>query len=489
MQLGAVDWRQKMLKSTRRNVNTKPPGEQKIMLFRLSIQNMMTLVSFNLMLFLDRIILAKHGTASLSASLTAGSICNIFIFGAIAIASIADVFIGRYFGAQEHKKIGQIVWQMLWFSITIAGLFLLISIFGHQYLPLHSGFSSEAETYFRWQMAVGFLPVIIATLNSFFLGTQRFGFALIAVVVASLCKLILVVPLVFGINGFFSGFGIKGTISATAISQILHIIILAWVVFRKSNRDRYGSGDCAIRPQVFLSCVRIGFPQCLGTMLNYAAWSTVVGLLTVAGEKHLMMYTIIDSLYALFGFTTEGLQKGVLAIAAGLIGSGQSAKVPALFRNAVFLLVPILLVLALPLLFFPDVVLFAFNDIRLNSVEIYSACFITWIHFCFDGLSWILSGLLTALGDTFFVGPVNALASIVSGVGVTYFMTKIVFCQPEITCWVSAIYGLFNAVLLLMRFRTWNFSETKAIAPSIAIPIFNPADINQPAPALRFGSL
>jgi MATE family multidrug resistance protein len=432
-------------------------------LLRLSIQNMLTLVSVNLMLFLDRMVLARHSLESLDAAVAAGAICNIFIFGAIGIVGIGDVFIGQCYGAGRTKKIGEILWQMMWFCLSLALAFNLIAHFLTPYLfPLPS--AKLSHIYFSSQMKVGFLPVVIAALTSFFVGTKRFGFALVAVIIASTIKLLLVIPLVFGIDGFFLGYGLKGAIMATTISHVVHIAILGFVVLKKSNRYRFGSLNWHFRPQLFIECMRLGFPQSVGSMLSYTAWGMVVNLLAAAGPKHLMMYTIMDSAYNLLCFATEGLQKSVLSMSANLIGSGRSSETSNIFKKALRLLLPILLVLSIPLLLFPTIVAKGLDITVLSSQQISLACFVIWLYFGFDGLSWILNGLLTAMGDTLFVNPVHGITSFV-GVAATYIMTVANHCRPEITCWVSVIYGVISSMVLLMRYLS-----RKQDIPKISYP-------------------
>jgi len=420
-------------------------------LLKLSVQNMMSLVSVNLMLFLDRIILANYSMDSLNAAVTASAVCNIFIFGAIAIVGIGDVFIGQCYGAGRTQKIGEILWQMMWFCLAVAAGFMVIA---HVLTPhLFSG--ETAATYFSWQMGFGVLPVMVAALTSFFIGTKRFGFALFAVVIASCVKLLVEFPLVFGIDGLFVGLGVRGAVLASAISHVVHILILASVVIRKENRLRFGSLNWQLRPRMLAECMKLGLPQSVGIMLNYTAWGIVVTLLATAGQKHLLMYTIIDSVYNLLGFATEGLQKSVLSLSANLIGSGRSADMSKLFHKAIRLLIPILCLLSIPLLLFPNLLLTGFHVEILSSSELSLACLVIWLYFGFDGLSWILNGLLTAMGDTHFVNPISGITSFV-GVGATYLMTVTTHCRPEATCFVSIIYGVICSMLLLLRYKSRN---------------------------------
>lgn len=420
---------------------------------------MLTLASVNVMLVLDRIMLAKLGKEYLNATVTAGSICNIFIFGAVAIAGVADVFIGRYIGSREFQKIGKVLWQMLWFSCLLAVFFLIVGQVGAPYL-VSGELTAEAECYFRWQMSFGFLPVIAAILTSFLIGTRHFAYVLFAVLSINITKFILQFPLTLGINGFFSGFGIKGAVLATMSAHLLHIILLSVIIFNTKNRRNYNTASYKLDFKLFKNCMKLGIPQSLGTTINYATWAIVVSMLGHAGEKHLMMYTIVDSFYMLLGFCTEAMQKGVMYIAANLIGCNQYYKIHRLFTNSVWLLLLILAILSLPLLLFPHLITNRLQIGILSHKEIYLACVVSWLYLSFEGITWILSGILTAMEDSMFVGPVYALASVFFGVGGTFCLTRVLSCDATMTCWVTVFYGLGYACLLGLRYRKFGLRET-----------------------------
>lgn len=422
---------------------------------------MLTLASVNIMLFLDRVMLARLGKDYLNASVTAGSICNIFIFGAIAVVGVADVFIGRYVGMDEPKKIGKVLWQMVWFAGLLAIFFLILAQCGAPYL-LSGELSPEAETYFRWQMSFGFLPVIAAVLTSFMIGTRHFIYVLFAVMSVNLTKFILQFPLSLGVPGLFDGLGIKGAVMATAFAHITHIVLLAVIIFNKKNRLTYDTTNYKLDIPLFKKCMKLGIPQSLGTTINYATWAIVVGMLAQAGVKHLMMYTIVDSFYILLGFSTEAMQKGIMYIAANLLGRNQSDKIARLFTNSLWLLLFILGLLSFPLLLFPQIITDTLEIGVLNRQEIYLACVVSWLYLSFEGITWILSGLLTAMEDTLFVGPAYASASIFFGIGGTFCLTRFLSCDFTMTCWVTVFYGLGYAFLLGLRYKKVTMSQGRA---------------------------
>jgi MATE family multidrug resistance protein len=456
-----------------RVVKAKNSFEPLSILLRLSLQNMATLAFINLSLFFDRLILAKYSTNALHASVSASSITGVFIFGAISIGSISDMFLARKFGARKFSEMGAILWQMIWFSLLMALAFQLVAIYLTPHLVPLSPHAEEAETYFKWQMTLGFLPLLISVLNSFFIGIKRFNVVLVAVLLAGLAKVICEIPLVHGLPGLFSGLGIKGAVISTAISQCLHLVLLFSLVFTGKNRKIYGLDSFCFKKSLFLKVLRLGLPQALGSSLNYAIWAVVVNMLALAGERQLMMYTIIDSFYILFGFTTEGLQKGIVSLAANMIGSGRINQLPSLLKAAYIILIALLLCLLLPLFVFAKDMAISLDQGILSVNEFSLACLIAWIYLCFDGLGWIYNGLLTAFGDTFFTNPINAFASLFAGAGATFLMTHVFSCDALITCWVTVFYGIFNALLLSTRLRTWKCmrsanSEIAAKNPSMS---------------------
>ncbi len=450
-------------------MKNKSSLESKKTILTLSFQNMLALASINIMLFLDRIMLAKFGKEYLNAAVTAGSLCNIFIFGAVAVVGVVDVFVGRYSGQHQPRKIGAILWQMIWFCALLAAIFLVIAQLGAPYLFSSSDLSPEAESYFRWQMSMGALPVLVSVLTSFFIGTRRFAFVLIAVLLANLTKLALQFPLVFGIEGYFPGLGIRGAVIATTIANLLHLIILAAIFFNASNRATYGTAAYKLQPQLFKKCMKLGIPQSMGTTINYSTWAIVVNMLAAAGEKHLMMYIIVDSFYTLLGFCTEAMQKAVMYITANLLGRNKSHKIRLMLTNSIWLLLFILGILGFPLLLFPQLITNTLEIGVLTTGEIYLACVVSWLYLSFEGITWILSGLLTALEDNLFVGPAYAIASIFFGVGGTYCLTELWSCDSNITCWVTVIYGLGYALLLLVRYKKMDpqhLGTTNPVLPS-----------------------
>eukprot|EP01037_Dinobryon_pediforme_P015386 gene15386-15527_t len=73
----------------------------------ISLPLMLTTLSANMMFLLDRLILVRYSIEAMNAVAVAAMSCAIFQFGGVAIASIAEVFVGQYNGAGQHEKTSQ----------------------------------------------------------------------------------------------------------------------------------------------------------------------------------------------------------------------------------------------------------------------------------------------------------------------------------------------------------------------------------------------
>ncbi len=96
----------------------------------LSFPLMLSFLSNYLMLFFDRLIIANYSLEAMNAITASSLFCMIFQYGAIGIASIAEVFVGQYNGSKQYSKVAMPVWQMIWFSLMCFPIFFLLAKFG-----------------------------------------------------------------------------------------------------------------------------------------------------------------------------------------------------------------------------------------------------------------------------------------------------------------------------------------------------------------------
>lgn len=430
-------------------------------IWHVALPLMISFLSGSLMMFLDRLILATYSTAAMNAAAAAGMFCAIFHFGAIGITSIAEVFVGQSNGAKKYREVGAPVWQMLWFSLATALLFVPLAFTAGPLLLPEYHFHDLGLPYFQWMMLFGPVFPAVASLTAFFVGLGKVRLVLVGTIIANVINVGLDILLIFGVGNFLPPMGTTGAAIATGISQCVQLGIFAAVFFNWHNRAKYGTALYRFRPSLLWSCLKIGTPNALSHIIEIAAWATTTRMIASLSEAHLSMAVIGQSFYMLIAFGMEGLQKAVIAVTANFIGAKRWEMVAKAWRSAIKLLLISAIPFSLILIVYPDPLIQLFiseetaPELALHLTTLLRfACAWIWLYFILDGLTWITIGVLTAAGDTFFIMVMNAFTAWTFAVLPIYlFVVKV--NGPPTRYWMCiCLYGFMNALSFYLRFRT-----------------------------------
>src|SRR5215467_289720 len=137
-------------------------------LWAISFPLILSILSINLMTFVDRLMLSKYGIQAMNAAVVADLVFNIFQFGVLGIASISEVFVGQFNGAKKYRRMGEVVWQMVWFSLATVIFFVPMSLFAGPYLIPQAEYIADGVPFFKWIMIFGPFFPLHAALASFF---------------------------------------------------------------------------------------------------------------------------------------------------------------------------------------------------------------------------------------------------------------------------------------------------------------------------------
>jgi MATE family, multidrug efflux pump len=430
-----------------------PKGSLREM-WAISLPLMLTLLSGSFMLFCDRVILAHYATDAMSASVVGGMVAILFLAAAIEVTSIAEVFVGRHNGADEYGKIGRPVWQMLWFSVGTAFVFIPIGLWGGPLL-VGGGVSTEhGLPYFRWLMCLGpFFPAQ-AALSAFFVGIGRVRLVTIVAIISNLMNIGLDILLVFGVPGLFGPLGTTGAAIATGCAEFSQMAVLAIFFLSRANRLVYGTGRWRLHLATLWNCLRIGVPGAGGHIIEMSAWTVLLRILAAAGPIHLTVSAIGQSLFVLVSFATEGIQKGVSAICANFIGAEEYPLVGKALRSSLLFLALLAGLASLPLVFYPDPLIHLFAA-DYPDIAGYArvACFCVWLYFIADGATWIFAGILTAGGDTKFVMWMNGASCWLFAIVPAWYLFLVQSFSPSWVWAVTLVYGSLNAFCFYLRYR------------------------------------
>lgn len=433
-------------------------------LWQISFPLIISLMSASLMLFLDRLFLAHYSLASLNASAHAGASVQFLQFLSIATVSIAEVFVGRNNGAGKTEKLGQPVWQMIWFSLGTFLIYIPIGLFAGPYLFFSEDYKQLEIEYFS--ILTCFIPfaALSAAMSAFYIGRGKVKFVTCVMLGSNLINVGLDALLIFGIPSWIPSLGISGAAWATGIALICQSTMLFSAFFCRKNRQKYGTGRWKINKRLFRSCLYIGLPNAVTHSIEILAWVLIFDLMTRLGSDYMTVVTIAQSILFLFTFITEGLSKGATTIASNFIGSQRQDLIWKLLASGTKFYIVIFLLIGSLLALHPDPLISCFipeaSSLSLGTRDtLHTACFWVWIYFLFDGISWLLIGLLTAAGDTRFVMKIGGAAPILFALVPVYFFVFKWGAPAHVTWMLIAIYALASGLIYLWRFRSEKWKE------------------------------
>ena len=373
---------------------------------------MISYLSGYLMLFVGRVILARFSNEAMNASATISLVCYIFDYGLIGITAIVEVLVGKLNGAKQFTRMGEPVWQAIWLCIFSFAICIPLALWGYRLLvPMI--YREIGTEYYIISMLTCPLFGLAAALGSFFIGQGKGHIVTIAVIVSNVINFILSLVLVFGF-WFFPRLGIKGAAFATLFSQIIQLIILAGVFFSKQNRTQYGSMIWRFNYNIFKNVLNLGLPNSLSHVLEISAWSLVGQMLATVNNDQVTLFSLGQSLFILFAFFSEGLQKGVMAISSNFIGAKKYHLIPQNVISASYVHLAFCIVLLAALLANPSVVIKMFFPANEQISMLFDRasvnCLWVLLYFALDGLVWIRSAVLISFGDVKFIMLANIMS-------------------------------------------------------------------------------
>lgn len=422
---------------------------------------MLAMVSSTLMIFVDRVFLARYAPQALNAAASAGTAYYMFLVLPMAIATISEVLVGRLHGEKRYHEVGSAVWQMVWFSVFLIPLFFAIAFSAPLIIFKGTGIEAQEEIFFRTLMCFAPFQCITIALSGFFIGIGKVRTITLSAVAGNLINILLDYLLIFG-WGFIPSFGIGGAAFATGLSQCIQTAFLLIMLLRKVERRVYHTQKCSFLRHFFVEGLRIGTPSGLGHMLEIMAHFIFFRIIMSVGQIQMTIVAIVQSFYILCSFVNDAGSKAASAIVANLLGADVRVPIKKVLRSAFTLQSFYFVLFVLFLFLFPD----SFSHLFFSHHEgqvlmdphikqvFFRALFYMTIFFLFDGFGWILIGFLTAAADTRFIFWVSLIIHWGAYVLPTLLFIGIEHRGVDLAWAIIAGMSILNVVIYLYRYST-----------------------------------
>ena len=262
---------------------------------------------------------------------------------------------------------------------------------------------------------------------------------------------------------------------------------------KKENRVLYGTADCRVDWDEMKKCWKVGFPQGIFSALEIFGWAVFYWMMTSLSEKHITVSSICQSFTIFLSFFCDGLCRGAAAVAGNFIGSRRHDLVNRVLRSGFILLLIFAAVSFLVLVVDPvDTVRLLFFEhfeegrlvgtIDASLASSLKICMIfAFTYIFFDGIRWVLGGLLTAAGDTLFLLIAGSLSVWIFLLAPVYLIVVRHQLPVEYAWGLSVAYAALFFLIYWIRFKRGAWRKIDLLTP----PRTEPNKAQEPVPADR----
>jgi len=444
--------------------------------WRVSIPLVVSMSTTVVMTFTDRVFLANYSIDAIAAALPAGLTAFVFLSFFSDTAGYANVIIAQYTGAGALQRVGNVMWQGIYFSM-IAWLAMIGLSFGAGPLFDLVGHAPEVQqlevTYFRILCLGSGIYIVGMSLACFYTGRG----ATRPVMVIYIIGMLLNVPLDYAlINGIwiFPELGILGAGLATVFAWTVVTLLLACLVFTRAN-DRVFRvlRNYHFNRDLFRRLLRFGIPGALQFSLDVFAFLFFVFMVGRLGKAELAVTNIAISLDSISFRPLIGFALGTSTLVGQALGRNRPDQAVEAAKATMVIAAGYISVLILLYLFVPEPLLNLFRprDVSPEGFAVIRNTGVVVLRFVaayllLDGLYMISTAVLKGAGDTKFIMWSIGLLSLL-GMVVPLYVGMEVFGRGLYFAWSCMV--LFIFLLAAITFgRCWrgNWKSMRVIEQS-----------------------
>lgn len=439
------------------------------------------------MMFCDRMFLARHSVWELQAALPAGILAFTLICLFQGTAGYASTFVSQNHGAGNRGGVAVSYAQGVFIALFSAPLLLALSMPGRLILHLagHDPNVLALEvTYFRWMMVAGVGSTLNAGAASLWSGLGRTTFTMVAGMTGAAVNILLDWILIFGKLGF-PEMGIAGAGLATAISSFIPGAILI-ALSLKGKVSREFPIRKHFRPDGVQvgKTLKYGLPSAVSVFMDVASFSVFVFL---TGRLSAVEFTASNIAFGVNNLAFHPLL-GFGITTTILVGRYQGGRNPAMAgrvaRRTLLVALVYFSLIAATFLLLPGMYMTLFRspetEVPFDQLKATGTALLAILCLWggFDAVSLMLGGALRGAGDTKFV------MILATCLGWLFWIPGIflLYRSPGITVvslWLfTTLYVSLLALGYFLRYR-WGPWRTMVMVehepPCVSIPVTEPA--------------
>ena len=421
-----------------------------------------SMLSLNIMLFVDRAFVAQYNLTQFSAIMPAGffgmAIANIFL----GISGYASIFVSQYYGAGKYKSCSSSMWQGVYASIILSIVLLMLSPLTSNVFELmgHTGDLLKYERhYYYFIIASSCVQLFSVAFSSIYIGIGDTRIIMFAGITTNISNIILDWILVFGKFGIRE-MGIYGSGMATFISciigVIIYIVLLNRKIFKKNDFGIFTNKRIDI--PLLKRLMKYGLPAGIQSFVSTGYFSFLLLIIGKTGEFNLSCSNIAFTIEGMSVFPLIGLGTAIGIVAAQERGAGRVGNIPKVVKKGIMIGFGFNLILAFVYNFSPGFLVSIFNSgsetekfILINNTAILLVR-LTSIWLAGDTVNIILGSVLRSVGDTLYMLLISMIVPFLFYIVFPYIVC-VIAKLPLFWLWIElVVYTALMVVLTSTRF-------------------------------------
>ncbi|MDR3071395.1 MAG: MATE family efflux transporter [Endomicrobium sp.] len=437
---------------------------------------LLTMCTFAIQLFIDRVFLARYSQGAYAACIPAGALfLSIQCLFSCTVAYV-DIFVAQYYGKKEYRSIGPAVWQSVYLAGIAALIILVVSFFTEQiFINIgHSGVIVVEEIKYFKMLCYGAFPAIAySALFAFYSGRGNSKVVLFIDVLGAITNIVLDYCLIFG-NWGFPEKGITGAALATGISFFVMCLGYVFLIISRKNNNIYNT-RCFKPNFVFMKkLLRYGFPNGLVYFFEIAQFGIFMLIIARIGVSELIAGNILCTMYNLIYTPCLGFCMATSIMVGIYLGKNKASIAQISVKSSIHVVYTYMIVTVLVLNLFPNLFASVFlgsaqvamtNEVRHIFMNLLK---IATLFFMIDPMYVVFSSAIRGAGDTAFVMKKLMFSMIFLTIAPAY-LTVIVFKLSNIyIVWTACNFStVFLACSCYFRYRSNKWKNMRVIEMNI----------------------
>ena len=443
---------------------------------RVAIPIIVSYSSVVVMTTTDRLCLAWFGRQEMNAAFQAGALFWAFLFLPQGVGAFVNTFVAQYFGANEKKRIGSVVWQGVLIGLVCGLFFVAVTpLIGPFFRAIGQSEPSSIleQTYWKY-LAWGTIATLgLEPFVSFFNGIRETKIVMKITMLGFAVNMVLDPILIFGIGGRLR-LGVAGAALATSIA-----LWIKFAVFLYAAWKRDATGEFALRKSVRLDrpemkrLVKYGSMSAVQTTAEHWFYTLFVLMMGWIGEEANAATAIAYNLNGLVYMPAVGFGVATAALVGNYVGAkdferARRATHTSLALSSVVAGAFSVAFLAFPAPFVDVYALFdpeSYATARPIAVNVLR---IVGLYLLLDAYNLILSSALRGAGDARFImlSTLAVVGIVIAGLFVGVFGLG----YGVYWCWsLQVIFLVLNVSVFAVRFHRGKWREKGLVDANVKL--------------------